>query len=416
MRKLYSCIYLLLVSIILLSCGQDTRVRSKIPPVPFQTDSIQNASALEALMGAIRSNPSVAENYYKRAVVFHRMGELKRALDDINRADKLKQNTGKYMYLKALILRDQGAISDAFRAAQTAEILNIETPELYLLLGDLYQREKDYLMSKRYIAKALEISPKEGEAFYYLGTLAARRGDTATAIVQMNQAIRLKPSLQVAYFTLPHILSNRNLYDSALVINRKGLKYFPKNPDLYVARGQIFSKINGLDSAMKSFEKAFNLDEERVELLTNSAEIYRKRKYYTKALQYYQKVLDAKPELKRIRYSMALIYEEMKAFTKAEEYLKEEVKENPDDTEVIMALNRVASRLNSLSNIGPVREMLPVPVPTKRKITSPSNSRRKVSVVQDEQPKRDTARVRVQIIAPKRRINLNIDSTRRLKF
>jgi tetratricopeptide (TPR) repeat protein len=113
--------YLVLLSMLLFACGQGNRERSKIPPTPFQTESIQNIASLDALTNAIRSNPSVAENYYKRAIILQKMGDLSRALDDINRADRLKQNTGKYLFVKALILRDQKEYREAFAFAQSAE-------------------------------------------------------------------------------------------------------------------------------------------------------------------------------------------------------------------------------------------------------------------------------------------------------
>ena len=99
-------IYILLIIVVLLAaCGQGNRDRSKIPPSPFQLESVMNTAAVDALTDAIRSNPSVAENYFKRAAVFLKVGNTERALEDINRADQLKQNTGKYLFVKALILR-----------------------------------------------------------------------------------------------------------------------------------------------------------------------------------------------------------------------------------------------------------------------------------------------------------------------
>jgi len=193
------------LSVLLYACGQNNRERSKIPPTPFQTESIQNTASLEALTDAIRSNPSLAENYYKRAIILHKMGDSQKALEDINRADRLKQNTGKYLYVKALILRDMKQYRDAYAFAQSAEILNVDTPELYTLLGDLSQQRNDLKNAEQYLAKSLQIAPYDGETYFYQGTLAARKGDTVSAILKMNKAIDMKPSFKLAYSSLTEV-------------------------------------------------------------------------------------------------------------------------------------------------------------------------------------------------------------------
>lgn len=251
-------------SVLLYSCEQDNRSRSKIPPTPFQTESIQNTASIEALTDAIRSNPSLAENYYKRAMVLNRMGETQKALEDINRADRLKQNTGKYLYVKALILRNMEQYREAYESAQSAEILNVDTPELYTLLGDLSQQRNDLKSAEQYLAKSLQIAPYDGETAFYQGTLAARKGDTTTALLKMSKAIEMKPSLKLAYSSLTEVLRNRRLFDSALAVNNSALIQFPKDSKFLIERGLVFNKFDRLDSAIFYFTKVLKIDEKEL--------------------------------------------------------------------------------------------------------------------------------------------------------
>jgi len=273
------------LSALFYACGQDNRERSKIPPTPFQTESIQNTASLEALTDAIRSNPSLAENYYKRAIVLNKMGETQKALEDINRADRLKQNTGKYLYVKAMILRDMKQYREAYAVAQSAEILNVDTPELYTLLGDLSQQRNDLKNAEQYLAKSVQIAPYDGETSFYQGTLAARKGDTIKALLKMNRAIEMKPSLKLAYSSLTELLRNRRLYDSALAVNNSAIVQFPKNSEFLVDRGLVFNKFGRLDSALVYFDKAIKMDEKRIEAILYSASIYFRWKNYDKALK-----------------------------------------------------------------------------------------------------------------------------------
>ena len=407
MPKNHKIYFFLLISILLSACGQGNRERSKIPPTPFQTESIQNIASLEALTDAIRSNPSLAENYYKRAIILNRMGDSKKALDDINRADRLKQNVGKYLYVKALILRDTKEYREAFAFAQSAEILNVDTPELYTLLGDLSQQRNDLKNAEQYLAKSLQIAPFDGEAYFYQGTLAARKGDTSNAILKMNKAIEMKPSFKRGYSTLTEILKNRRLFDSALAVNSSAILQFPKSPDFLIDRGLVYSRFGRLDSALVYYDKVTNLDDRRTDGMIYSASIYFRWKNYTKALEYYEKVLDINPETVGINYQIALTLEQLGSLTKAEEFLKAAVESNPNDTQSIIALNRVSGQINSALGV----YKAPIPLPAK-KAPAP------VTYPIYEEPKKllDTSKVKVNIIVPKKRVNIKTDTSRRLKI
>jgi tetratricopeptide (TPR) repeat protein len=398
---------LFIISSLLFACGQGNRERSKIPPTPFQTESIQNTASLEALTDAIRSNPSVAENYYKRAVILHKMAELQRALEDINRADRLKQNTGKYLFVKALILRDLKQYKDAFALAQSAEILNIDTPELYTLLGDLSQQKNDLTIAEQYLAKSLQIAPFDGETYFYQGTLAARKGDTSTAILKMSKAIEMKPTFKDGYTTLTEILKNRKLYDSALAVNKSAMQQFPENIEFFIDRGSVFAKFGRLDSALFYYGKVSALDARRTDVLIYSATVYYRWKNYPKALEFYKKVLDINPETPKINYFIGLTLEQLEQITKAEEFLKAAVEDDETDDQSVIALNRVTEQINSTLGV----YTAPLPIPVKKRVPTA------IKPVAEE-PRRllDTSKVRVHVIAPKKKVIMKTDTTKRLKL
>ncbi|MBA4853508.1 lipopolysaccharide assembly protein LapB [Emticicia sp. BO119] len=406
MQKSVNIYFLLSITVLLAACGQGNRDRSKIPPSPFQVESVMNTAAVDALTDAIRSNPSVAENYFKRASVFLKIGNTERALEDINRADQLKQNTGKYLFIKALILRKMKKYNEAFSFAQSAEILNVDTPELYTLLGDLSQQKNDNASAEKYLAKSLQIAPYDGETHFYRGTLAARKGDTLKAISLINKAIELKPSFREGYSKLTEVLQNYRMYDSALVVNKSALIQFPDNTDLLVERGLVFFKSGRLDSALVNYEKAAIIDSKRTDVLLYSAAIYYRWKNYTKALENYEKVLDINEDTPKVNYLIGLTQEQLGNIDEAENALKEAVEKNPNDEQAIIALNRVSGRVNAgLGNYSP-------PVNVRKPVAAAP----KPVVVEEPKKLLDTSRLRINTIKPKAKVNVKTDSTKRIGF
>ncbi|RYU94844.1 tetratricopeptide repeat protein [Emticicia agri] len=407
MQKRLNIYFLVIVAALLAACGQGNRDRSKIPPSPFQVESVMNTAAVDALTDAIRSNPSVAENYFKRASVFLKIGNTERALEDINRADQLKQNTGKYLFVKALILRKMKRYNDAFSFAQSAEILNIDTPELYTLLGDLSQQKNDLASAEKYLAKSLQIAPYDGETYFYKGTLAARKGDTLTAIALMNQSIEMKPSFREGYTKLTEVLQNYRMYDSALVVNKSAMVQFPDNPDFMVERGLVFFKAGRLDSALANYEKVTVVDSKRTDVLLYSAAIYYRWKSYLKALENYEKVLDINEDTPKVNYLIGLTQEQLGNMEAAEEALKEAVEKNPNDEQAIIALNRVSGRVNA---------GMPNYTPTSVPVRKPAKPAPKPVVVEEPKKLLDTSRLRINIIKPKEKVNVKTDSSKRIRF
>jgi tetratricopeptide (TPR) repeat protein len=203
------------------------------------------------------------------------------------------------------------------------------------------------------------------------------------------------------------VLRNRRLFDSALAVNNSALIQFPKDSKFLIERGLVFNKFDRLDSAIFYFTKVLKIDEKRIDAVLYSASIYFRWKKFNKALELYKKVLDINPETPKINYSIALTLEQLGLLTKAEEFLKVQAEKDPNDSQTIIALNRVSGKVNS--SLGVYKEPIPIPV---KKVPVPVA---KPVVVE---PKRllDTSRIRVNIILPKKKINIKTDTSRRFKF
>jgi len=73
-----------------------------------------------------------------------------------------------------------------------------QSPELYLMLGNLYEDIAKYLETEKYYIKYLEIKPDDGHIQFALGHIAyLRTGNYSLALESLNKALRLLPKNEI---------------------------------------------------------------------------------------------------------------------------------------------------------------------------------------------------------------------------
>lgn len=322
------------------SCINESKRGITIPPVPEVTEKARRDAAIAFLTDAIDAAPNSSENYYKRSLLLLENEKIKEALEDINNAISIKPNIGNYFQAKALILRASGEPRLALEAASKAEVLNIESPELFTLLGDLYQQLRQFGTARSYLRKALQISPNNGETYFYQGEIAAKTADTVTALALYQQTLGLKPSFLPAYLKLIQVHTNLKQYDMALLYSHEALKYHPKSASLYFQRGNTYQRAWKFDSAVHCYGKAILLDSNFVDASFSAGIIYFKTRSFKLALPYFERTFRHNPKYPDARYYVAQCLEYTGEYEKAEEYYNQMLAENNQDYRALGGVSR----------------------------------------------------------------------------
>jgi tetratricopeptide (TPR) repeat protein len=323
------------------SCITESKKGLSIPSVPEVNEIARRKAAIAFLTDAIDASPNSSENYYKRAILFLENEKIKEALEDINNAINIKPNVGNYFQAKALILRDSQQPQLALEAASKAEVLNAESPELYTLLGDLYQQLGQYDKSKSYLRKALQISPNNGETYFYQGEIAAKMADTVTALALYQQALGLKPSFLPAYLKLIQVHTNLKQYDLALLYSSEAIKYHPKSALLYLQRGNTYQRAWKMDSAVMCYNRAIALDTNLIQASFSTGIIYFKTRAYRLALPFFERTLKHNPKYPDAKFFVAQCLEYTGEYVKAEELYNQMLAENNQDYKALGGIARV---------------------------------------------------------------------------
>ncbi|WP_234734101.1 tetratricopeptide repeat protein [Tellurirhabdus bombi] len=393
MRYKVSFVSGLLIAGILWGCGEDDRRQARIPTVPQNSAEIRNQKALEALTRAINQS-APASAYARRAALYLENGRLDEALADINEALDADDDVGRYYLIRAKILRGQRKIAQALESAQRAEGLGIETPDLYIVMGDLFQENRQFEQARLYLAKVLQMAPYEGEAFYFNGLIAAKYGDTTRALAYYERALALKPRYLDTYSQLTSIYTAQGNYETALVYNKRALAYFPKNAQLFYGRGLTFQRAYRPDSAYQYYQQAIRLQPNLYQAHFQAGQICLRWRAFGQAVRHFEEVQNVKADFPRIRYFLATALEYNNQLDQALALYAKEQAANPGDWQARSGAWRVQRKLAGTYNVAPAGE-----------------------VALDDEPARpgsvlDTTRVKIMTIKPRSRFGELGDSTR----
>lgn len=386
-------------------CSSDARQQTRIPPSPSDDEVKRAKIGVEYLDNIIRRNPRSAANFHKRGELYMVLRNFPAALEDVNEALDISPSNGLYLLTKARILRQLKRYDESLAAARRAEVLQQDTPELYILLGDLTQQKKQYRQAKLYLAKALQMAPYEGEAYFYNGMLDASQGDTLSAIALMQKALELKPRFAPAYIELTSIHTRLRDYEQARYINNQGLKYFPKESALHYTRGLSYSTQKRLDSALICFRKAILFDSTNYVADFQAGAIYLKWNSLPQAVKSFQKVIRYNPKYPQVNFMLGTAYDRMGNLEGAVEQYGLAAEIDPGDWRSKGRLYRAQQRKYYLDTYGTLPPASPEVATESEEESSPTQER-----------PLDPERIPLQVLTPRLEIKTKIDTARNLKI
>ncbi len=144
---------------------------------------------------------------------------------------------------------------------QTAAVLNPDSEESQLAIGDTYFSQEDYDNAIKAYCDAIKINPENAKAYCKCGMALWEKDYTEEAIVAYHKAIALNPEYAIAYNNLGVIylddLGNTNealeLFEKAIEINKSyTLAYFNL--------GRSYALIGENTKAAKNFQRAMDLN------------------------------------------------------------------------------------------------------------------------------------------------------------
>jgi|GEM_PF-3259665 tetratricopeptide (TPR) repeat protein len=340
-------IILLLFSTFLFGCNQPEKNRYKISPPPSDNEESFFDASIKALSDAIRSNPSVSENYFKRATIFFQNRLFVESFKDINRATELSPNTADYLLLKAKLLKQSGETDEAWQIINEVESYNLESVDYYLTKAELSVYKKDTIAARANLIKAQSLSPYNGNAFFVNGLLFEQiENDTLQAMSFYHKALTYNKVHPEAYNRIINYLQTHSLSDSAIAMTDKASEVFPKEIKWKNIKADIFRKNASYEKAIQTYQLVFDQDSTQVVALANMADIRIGQKAYSAALKYLKEAILIETKPAKLLYLAGFCNEKLQNYSESQLYYIRAVKANPDFPQAVEGQERTTRIIN----------------------------------------------------------------------
>jgi tetratricopeptide (TPR) repeat protein len=179
-------------------------------------------------------------------------------------------------------------------AAQQAERLSNNLPEVHMSLGSVYSITGKYTEAVSELKRALELSPNSDEAYRNLGDAYSLSGQSDEAIAAFQKAV----AANSYYWTNHNALGNAyfNLGDNAKALPefQKVIEIAPESPMGYEGVGNVYLRQGKWGEALPQYQKALALAPD-APTYSNLGTAYFFLKNYDQATQMYEKAVAMTP-------------------------------------------------------------------------------------------------------------------------
>ncbi len=129
----------------------------------------------------------------------------------------------------------------------------------HLLKGYRLHRQKNYKEALGELNKAIEIDPRNAEAYYLRGRTLVSMGKLDQSMDDFKAAVKLKPDYSEAYDNLGWLASKQGQADEGIAYLTKSIEFKPENAWAFYNRSRMYFSKGDVAGAMRDAEKACSL-------------------------------------------------------------------------------------------------------------------------------------------------------------
>lgn len=187
-------------------------------------------------------------------------GNLEGALDDFNRALKLRPQQANIYHKRGEVYRKMGRMDEAITDFDKAIALNPEQSDFWISRGSAYSDLQQHTNAIEDLRHAVDLDPNSFLAYNNLGFAYSRIGNTQAAMSNYHKALDLNPASYLTFVNIGIIEAMKGNLNDALSYFQKAIDGDPSLARAYAARAKSKQQMGDPEGAIADYSKAYQLD------------------------------------------------------------------------------------------------------------------------------------------------------------
>lgn len=210
-----------------------------------------------------------------------------------------------------LILYDQKKDSllaqKALGAAQQAQRLNDNLPEVHFSLGKVYNASGRTAEAITELKRALELAPNSDDGYRALGKAYLTLGQKEQALQAYQKAVDINPYYWINYNSIGQAYSQLGEYDQSLTALRHVIELEPQNSFGYLNVGAVYFQQGKYEESIPYFQKSLQIQpDDKTYSDLGTAYFYLKR--YSDSVPMFEKAVQMNPNAEEFTGNLADAY------------------------------------------------------------------------------------------------------------
>lgn len=234
-------------------------------------------------------------------------------LTNVNLESTLQTEVDEDKKAIAANLKNQGntyleadMVALAINSYQQALNIYPDYAEVYVNLGNVSMREKDYAEAKRLLEKAITINPSIWQAHFNLGIVHEETKDIENAFLNYEKACELTQSNSECYWRLGNTLMFQKNYSEAITAYEKSLSLSPELDEIRFNKATALLSLERTDEALSELQQVLlSTENHLVHFLIGICEQMKYR--YALAMHHYQKSIDFSPDHYPAHFELSML-------------------------------------------------------------------------------------------------------------
>ena len=308
-------------------------------------DTVSTANLVDLLSDSISRDETRDDLYLRRAQAYFEKEQIGAAMMDVTRAIELNPKNMDAFLLLSEIYYQMGDQSNITATLNRAMEVDPYDSRPVVKMAEISLLQQQYELALGFVGNALKLGPYNPQAYFVKGMVYLAKQDTATALKNFLIARE-----QDADFYAPQHEVNKIYVAQDHPLTEDFLRYTVAHyPDEWLSRYDLalfLQDHEAPEEALLHYDTLLMLQPGNSRLLFNKGYVYF---VYLgdnqKALEYFSRSLEADPNYLDALYNKGHVLEQMGDFVQAKEIYTQVLKQKPNYSLAIEAVNRIANQM-----------------------------------------------------------------------